>query len=301
MDKYNIEGKINFFDELYKSLDIDDNDDDYNKCLITNELLIDNHVILDCNHKFNYIPLYNDLINHKLKFNYLESTSGKLYVNEIRCPYCRQKQTKLLPYYEELGLKKVNGVNFFDPSNKICYNNSCSFKCEYKFPNANYDISKPETDTNQKYILCNNHYSTKILIYNSKNPQEPITYDDNNYYCYKHKKEMIKKYKLKEKEDLKIVKQKEKEDMKIAKKKEKEDLKIAKKKEKEDLKGSKKKQSENIVLGPIIIENQTNNLGCIQILKTGQNKGNPCGCKIVTENMCKRHYSLNNKDSNISN
>jgi hypothetical protein len=112
---------------------------------------------------------------------------------------------------------------------------------------------------------------------------------------------MIKKYKLKEKEDLKIVKQKEKEDMKIAKKKEKEDLKIAKKKEKEDLKGSKKKQSENIVLGPIIIENQTNNLGCIQILKTGQNKGNPCGCKIVTENMCKRHYSLNNKDSNISN
>ena len=298
MDKYNIEGKINFFDELYKSLDVDDNDNDndYNKCLITNELLIDKHVILDCNHKFNYIPLYNDLINHKLKFNCLESTSGQLYVNEIRCPYCRQKQSKLLPYYEELGLKKINGINFFDPSIKIACNNSCSLKCEYKLPNANYDISKPETDINQKYIICNNHYSTKIFMYNSKNPQEPITYGDNNYYCYKHKKEMIKEYKLKEKKDLNIAKKKEKEDLKIAKKKEKEDLKIAKKKEKEDLKGLKKKQSiENIVLGPIIIENQTINLGCIQILKSGQNKGNPCGCKVVTDNLCKRHHSINNK------
>ena len=40
MKNYQIEGGINFFDELYKSLDIPENDnkcdDDNNKCLITN-------------------------------------------------------------------------------------------------------------------------------------------------------------------------------------------------------------------------------------------------------------------------
>ena len=44
---YNIEGGINFFDELYKSLDIQENthkcDDDNNRCLITNEILTDTY------------------------------------------------------------------------------------------------------------------------------------------------------------------------------------------------------------------------------------------------------------------
>jgi hypothetical protein len=47
-----------------------------------------------------------------------------------------------------------------------------------------------------------------------------------------------------------------------------------------------KLMTENVVLGPSNIENQT---GCIQILKTGSNKGTPCGCKIFSDNMCKRH------------
>ena len=47
---------------------------------------------------------------------------------------------------------------------------------------------------------------------------------------------------------------------------------------------------ENIILGPSIVT------GCIQILKTGPNKGKPCGCNIVLENICKRHYLLNHKE-----
>ena len=71
--KYNIEGQIDFFSELYKSLDeVDKTDTDNNICLITNEPLTENFVQLECKHKFNYIPLYNDLVNHKRKFNYLQ-------------------------------------------------------------------------------------------------------------------------------------------------------------------------------------------------------------------------------------
>ena len=85
MKKYNIEGGIDFFAELYKSLDIEENEEkteeDKNKCLITNHLLIDKFVSLNCGHKFNYIPLYNDIVNHKKKFNHMESNSGKLNTN----------------------------------------------------------------------------------------------------------------------------------------------------------------------------------------------------------------------------
>ncbi len=37
------------------------------------------------------------------------------------------------------------------------------------------------------------------------------------------------------------------------------------------------------------LSNIENQIGCFQILKTGPNKGQPCGCKIFTDNFCKRH------------
>ena len=36
-------------------------------------------------------------------------------------------------------------------------------------------------------------------------------------------------------------------------------------------------------------------LVCTQILKTGANKGEKCGCKLFQDNLCTRHYNLNNK------
>ena len=64
------------------------------------------------------------------------------------------------------------------------------------------------------------------------------------------------------------------------------------------LKGVKKKPLENVVLGHLDVSLEIN--GCVQIIKTGPNKGKPCGCKISTENLCGRHYN-NNKLYNISN
>jgi hypothetical protein len=269
MHKYKIEGGINFFEELYKSLDVEEgNDDDKNNCLITNQPLSDKHVILNCGHKFNYIPLYNDILNHKKKFNNMEGSISKLHTNEIRCPYCRKKQTELLPYYQELGLQKVSGVNFYDPNKQPICNSFKLHKCEYQSLNQNFDPNKPETIINKKYVSCLNNYATKITGIDS----EPNIYGDDKCYCYSHKKVVIKEYKIKEKEKEKAAKQKAKE-------------------AKKGIPKPVKTNYENVVLGPSIIESEQT--GCIQILKTGPNKGNSCGCKIFLDNMCKRHTPKN--------
>ena len=132
MSKYKIEGSIDFFSELYKSLDDEDISDENNLCLITSQLLTKNFFIMDCGHKFNYIPLYLDIKNHKLKFNSMEDSSSRLNHNEIRCPYCRKKQTNLLPYYEELGLSKIHGINYINPNYTPPISVSSSYKkCEF--------------------------------------------------------------------------------------------------------------------------------------------------------------------------
>jgi hypothetical protein len=297
MEKYKIEGGIDFYAELYKSLDIEEDLEEVkNVCLITNQPLTDKHVIMNCGHKFNYIPIYKDIVNHKQKFNGMEGGNGKLGTNQIRCPYCRKKQENLLPYYEELGLAKVNGVNFYDPNIKPTYNNHKHEKCTFKYLNQDYDPSKPETETNSKYLTnmkCS-YYGSQIQLYNSENPSQPITYGDNNCYCYSHKKVMIKQYKeeakQKAKDEAKAAKLKAKEAKDLEKQKAKEEkLKI--KEETKAVKAVKKKTVENVVIGPsnVLLEPVE---GCIAVLKSGPNKGKPCGCKITDENLCGRHFKL---------
>jgi hypothetical protein len=312
MKKYNIEGNIDFFAELHKSLyskELEEKiEDDNNYCLITNKPLTDRYVSLNCGHKFNYIPIYNDLVNYKTKFNYMECSSRKLNTNEIRCPYCRNKHQGLLPYYDDLDLKKVNGVNFYDPYNKLLHSYQ---KCEYKYPNDNYDSSKESID-NTPYLnnLKCHSIGSQISVYNSQNPSQPINYGDTNHYCYTHKKLMIKQYKYQEKEKEKLLKKQAKEtekQNKILEKKQAKELekqkKILEKQEAKEFEKQKKfylqqikeaskilnstSISENIVLGPL------NQSGCVEILKTGVNKGKHCGCKVFLNNLCKRHMPKN--------
>ena len=86
----------------------------------------------------NYLPLFYDIKNHKQKFNGMEGSSSKLNMNQIRCPYCRKKQIGILPYYEEMNLGKIMGVNYINPNyiEKPSYN---KYKyCEFLSPNPNY-------------------------------------------------------------------------------------------------------------------------------------------------------------------
>ena len=294
MKKYNIEGNIDFFSELYKSLDDEtksESESDTNLCLITNQPLIDKFVELTCGHKFNYISIYNDIYNHKKKFNQMEGKSSSLQVNEIRCPYCRNKQTGVLPYYEELVKEKTNGVNFYDETEIQC--NNCfnqtfyNGKCEFII------TPSPHISINNNYIKpykCSSSYVTKLE-------------HDNKSYCYIHNRFMIKKFEKEKKEKEKKIKEE-------LKQKKKEEL-IQKKNSKKELKqiviNSKQKiseennsfisflnyfvEDENIVVS----SNVTINKGCNQIIKSGLNKGNHCGLKILNDCLCKRHYNLQNK------
>jgi hypothetical protein len=267
------------------------------------------------------------LVNHKKKFNNLEGNGGKLKVHEIRCPYCRNKQQNILPYYEEFGVKKINGVNYYDPTentnNNYCHN--YGDKCEHLIINQSFDSTKPESNTNKKYNDCHNYFGTKINVYNKLNPSQPITYDDSKNYCFIHKKQMIKQYKEQEKDKVKNAKLLAKETAKLEKetakleketakleketaKLEKETAKLEKDKvklEKETAKLAKDKvklekeqkplsnKNENVVLGPLNIVTQLD--GCVQILKTGLKKGTQCCSKICADNLCTRHFKLVNK------
>jgi hypothetical protein len=331
MSKYNIEGGIDFFSELYKSLDIEENEqkteEDNNLCLITNQPLEDKFVQLICGHKFNYKPLYIDIKNHKQKFNNYEGHTSKLKLNEIRCPYCRTKQNTVLPYYEELGLKKINGVNMFDPSLMLKYYNSNNYiypKCCYLIPNPKYNIidgssngvvdasnninSSSPNSNNNKFKICGFVANYKITNYIDN------YIGDNNEYCYEHKNKIVFEHKLKIKEEVKKLKEEAKKKAKEEKQKLKEEEKQKAKDEKQKAKEEKQKtintdkkvkktiknvvilESNQITEENVVINNHNTEKkkGCVGILKTGPNKGKQCGSLICNLNswMCKKHHNI---------
>jgi hypothetical protein len=293
MSKYTIEGNINFQDELYKLLDIDSDDED-NLCQITGMPLTDNHVILECNHKFNYDVLYKEIYNQKFKFKTYDivtlskkdkqkfTDSGLDYY--IKCPYCRNIQFTILPYYKELGLKEIYGINSLDktlPNSMVICGSSCNI---LPFSHDNYTY-KLYGKIFKKGTCCE-----KINSFGDECPHKFVTYisETQSHYCKYHYKEAITTIKMSEKK--KIM------DAKLAAKKEREDKLLEKKKLLEEKKSKPKIKSnvENIiehqdhVIQQYISEEEVE--GCNAILKTGINKGKLCGCKKIENNgLCKRH------------
>jgi hypothetical protein len=314
--KYAIEGNINFFDELYKSLDATESNAkteiDDNLCLITNQLLTEHFVKLNCGHKFNYEPLFHDILNHKQKYNQMESSQTALTNNEIRCPYCRTKQKGVLPYCEELPFPKVNGVNHYNPNELhiTSHNNKKYPKCEYLIEAINFNTETNELSTTP--TVCH-QYGSPILGDN---------YGDTKCYCYYHKTKVIKKCKkdvlLKAKEaklqETIALKQKikeEKEKAKEEKQKAKEELQKAKAdkpKPKAKRKPSNKSSiesitnsidSENVIIGNIVVdltkEIELNANLCNKILQSGINKGKQCSEKKFNNCLCRRHFNIMDK------
>ena len=79
-------------------------------CLVTREPLEPNHVTLACGHKFNYLAIYNEL---KLLRRRSARPYDTSYVNmrEIRCPYCKEVTTGILPYVPTLVPELTRGLN----------------------------------------------------------------------------------------------------------------------------------------------------------------------------------------------
>jgi hypothetical protein len=186
LNTHPIQNSIDFFSELSKivnntnkGVDVNTNEEpltssniiistlspppDYdNICLITKEKLEPNHITLSCNHKFNYVPLYNEVVNQKNKQNNMYETT-KLSANQIKCPYCRVLTNKLLPYIAYPSVKLIKNVNSYIT---YSYNNNPDYflhapKCSYdntKNPCQKYGVYY-ETEN---VLLCPQHHKTYV-------------------------------------------------------------------------------------------------------------------------------------------
>jgi hypothetical protein len=271
MVKYIVEGDIDFYKELYNSLD-DDNVEvpkTDNLCLITNAPLEKNHIKLLCNHRFNYIPLYNDLCKQ-------QKNGTELYhkKNLIKCPYCRSLHEYILPFNENVapvyGINTLNRIYINDKMIKSSYNNIpfgyTEGVCEYKI------ISQHDPPV---YVECNSIYVKQI--------------ENNKCYCAHHKYlglqlywSQLKEEYIKKKEEQKKKIKEDKLIIKAQKEEQKKNLLEKKKKEKEDIKKQKEKEKTE--------KKEGDNFTCIQVLKSGNRKGQECGCKTQNTNkLCKRH------------
>jgi len=297
MKKYYIEGNLDFYEELYKSLDKEETDE--NVCLITNFPLKDRYVQLECGHKFNYDALYNDLVKFKTKFNHMEKPGQRLERNEIRCPYCRHKQKEILPYYSDMPFKKVKGVNcLFDD---IQPSSQSVKRCEFYYSTHNENGEEQP----KKIQCCKSGYLLTSMTHHIHNyiiANNFVMPENDKYYCYMHSRIAIKEYakqqKALQKQKIKEIKNADKQKEKEAKQAERELKKAEKKKEKEAMQKMKKQMLENE------LSNETNDVvqididKCAEILKSGANKGQKCGQSVFNECLCKRHYNLKNKDKN---
>uniref|UniRef100_A0A6C0H4I4 SAP domain-containing protein n=1 Tax=viral metagenome TaxID=1070528 RepID=A0A6C0H4I4_9ZZZZ len=121
------------------------------KCLISNELLTTNFITLECNHKFNYMELYNEVLEQKTK-KLLDNS--KLKLNEVKCPYCRAITKNILPYLKYYDTKIIKGVNYpYDLSIKL---NEC------QYIEKNSELCKKSACITKLGIFCNSHVKYNI-------------------------------------------------------------------------------------------------------------------------------------------
>jgi len=181
---------INFNEELMKLLQESYNEPDNSSetCLISNELLEDNCIKLECNHKFNYKHIYNEV--YKQKKHSWHSETKKVKACQIKCPYCRNIQKGILPHKD--GYDKVRFVNWpvslMMLPNKCIYtfvsgkrkSQPCDKKCMEKYCSSHFKIiQKRENKNIEKLNQIAKLKKEKELILslnNTNTPVLPITY-----------------------------------------------------------------------------------------------------------------------------
>ena len=132
---------INLFTELLEE-EMNTTNNYSNTCLISGEALNDTHVCLPCNHKYNYYPIYREVINQR--------KTSTFRTAQIKCPYCRTKHPYVLPYISMEGVESIRWVN--GPARYQLLPN----KCIYVFKsNASKICNKPCMNS-----MCQHH--TKI-------------------------------------------------------------------------------------------------------------------------------------------
>ena len=161
--------------------------DDNNLCLITKECLHPNHITLSCGHKFNYLPLYKEVVNQKNKSNTGYEIT-KLDIHQIKCPYCRRITNKLLPYIPYTSVKLIKYVNCPE---EHCMN---ARKCSHTFRRRNKSDSN--SDENIDSNNDSSHESTTTtttLIKEHKCDKNALYYETEKVLFCQHHYKLYKK------------------------------------------------------------------------------------------------------------
>ena len=154
---YVTEGQFDFFKELNSECSDDENT---KICMISHTPITYNSVKLECNHEFNYLPLYKELLLNK---------SYRI----IKCPYCRNVTDKLLPYVALAGVEKIYGIN---SPKSLCMDGP---KCLYKLKNGKNKGSECGKDgvESQEGTFCVKHFvlNQSINVKKSKENKTSLT------------------------------------------------------------------------------------------------------------------------------
>ena len=198
-----------------------DTNNNNNICLITGMKLEDDYVTLECEHKFNYKPLYYEIYNQKFKqksynSSYLNTTEQNKILSSgynyfIKCPYCRNIQFTLLPkpsistpvcvVINSSLIEEVYGINSTDSTKIKVPDEPAKFGSNnYQFVIAGATYKKGTCSKE----LCYYKYVSKI----------PYETTPELYYCSKHYKNGVSEYKSK----LALIKKDEKKAEQAAKK-----------------------------------------------------------------------------------
>jgi|SaaInlStandDraft_7_1057024.scaffolds.fasta_scaffold00228_9 hypothetical protein len=163
---YIIEDNVDFFNMLNNDVDeiLQQND---NICLISNTIIDKTSSIkLQCGHEFNYLPLFKEIIEQKVRHSVLEVVKLKDF--QIKCPYCRNVQNKLIPYIKMKGVRKMSKVNH------PAIFTMCENTCKYTFKSGKRKGKVCDSlcylgycNTHMKSEPTNDATSTNIINYSS--------------------------------------------------------------------------------------------------------------------------------------
>ena len=163
MNKYKIEGDINFYEELLKDDDDTKKEDEDNVCLLTGLPLVKNNIKLPCTHTFNYEALFNEVQNQKEFNEYNIMNAVQIY--DIKCPYCRNISHNLLPYIPIIKNDKIHGVNC--PDKYTMNHKSCSYQfLRGKKKGEACNDNGFETDNDGD--LCEKHWKKSVVMKKKK-------------------------------------------------------------------------------------------------------------------------------------
>jgi hypothetical protein len=187
MNNYIIEDNLDFKTAMANDSDAEYKYSEYKEevCLVSQQLLTKSHIKLPCGHKFNYMPLYNELYKQKQNVQdnqkyYFENCNLK--VNQIKCPYCRTIFDNILPYIQSECKEKTYGVNY---PFKLCMKNVV--ECDWLQRNKVKCCKEAQFINAESY--CKAHFlKAKAINTNVKTQSDAIIWTTEMNKLYKSKK-----------------------------------------------------------------------------------------------------------------